>query len=233
VVALGVLLSFITYYRIVNLSNNSNFKEGTSSSNVIPLPDPETKGSMSVEESLTKRRSIRDYTGEPLSVKDISQLLWAAQGITEHRWGLRAAPSAGGTYPLEVYVVIGEQGVPGLEAGIYQYKPYAHSIMKTRSGDLREALSDAALEQIWVSTAPVNIVISAVYERTTHRYGERGIRYVHMEVGHAAENIYLQATALHLGVVVIGAFHDEQVHTLLSLPEDEKPLYIIPVGHPA
>ncbi|MEM3608414.1 MAG: SagB/ThcOx family dehydrogenase [Candidatus Bathyarchaeia archaeon] len=202
------------------------------SGEMIKLPPHRDVGSMSVEEAIAKRRSIREYSGEPILLEDLSQILWAAQGITDPKWGLRAAPSAGATYPLEVYVVVGEGGVQGLEAGIYHYAPEEHSLRLVLAGDHRRSLSKAALEQAWVAAAPVDLVLAAVYERTTARYGERGIRYVHMEAGHVCENVYLQATALGLGAVAVGAFSDEEAQSILHLPEGEKPLYIIPIGHP-
>ncbi|MEM1575306.1 MAG: SagB/ThcOx family dehydrogenase [Nitrososphaerota archaeon] len=200
--------------------------------NVINLPEPKIKGEMSVEEALAKRRSIREYTPEPLNLEQVSQLLWAAQGITEPRLGFRTAPSAGATYPLEIYLVVGENGVKELEAGIYKYNPREHNIVLLLKGDFRKELMGAGLGQTWIGEAPINIVIVAIYERTTARYGERGIRYVHMEAGHVGQNIYLQATALKLGTVVIGAFYDEEVQKVLNLPKEEKPLYIMPVGYP-
>jgi SagB-type dehydrogenase family enzyme len=199
---------------------------------VVELPAPQTTGMMSVEEAIARRRSIRNYTDEPLSLEDISQLVWAAQGITEPESGKRAAPSAGGTYPLEVYVVVGTNGVTGLTDGVYRYDPSKHRLENILRGDVRSSLADAALGQSWVKEAPVDIVIAAVYERTTGRYGDRGIRYVHMEAGHAGQNLYLQAVARGLGMVVIGAFDDGGVQQLLQLPADQKPLYIIPIGHP-
>lgn len=198
---------------------------------VIKLPPPKLEGTMSVEEAIAKRRSIREYTGEPLTLQDVSQLLWAAQGITDPIRKFRAAPSAGATYPLEVYVVVKEGGVEGLPAGIYKYDPYTHSIRLVKKGDYSEELYKACLEQEWVLEAQINIVITAVYERTTSRYGERGIRYVHMEAGHVGENIYLQATALGLGTVAIGAFYDDQVESIISAPPEEHALYVYPVGH--
>ncbi|MCX8183284.1 MAG: SagB/ThcOx family dehydrogenase [Crenarchaeota archaeon] len=198
----------------------------------VKLPSPDVIGRMSVEEAIQRRRSIRSYADKPLSLQDVSQLMWAAQGITDPARGFRAAPSAGATYPLEVYLVVGENGVTGLDEGLYRYDPYEHQLESILKGDLRSSLAEAALDQGWVREAPVNIVIAAVYERTTGRYGERGIRYVHMEVGHVGQNLYLQATARGLGMVVIGAFKDDQVQSLLKLPYEQKPLYIIPVGYP-
>jgi len=193
----------------------------------IGLPEPQYESDVSIEEALLNRRSVRQYTGEPLMVQEVSQLVWATQGITDPR-GLRTAPSAGALYPLEVYVVVGD--VEGLAVGVYRYKPQEHELEKVLEGDMRAELSDAALGQASVRTAAIDIVITAVYERTTVQYGDRGIRYVHLEAGHAAQNLCLQATAMDLGIVTAGAFTDDQVNDVLNLPENEQPLYIIPIG---
>ena len=193
----------------------------------MKLPEPRYDSNVSLEETLLKRRSVRDYTDEPLTLHEVSQLLWAAQGITDPA-GLRTAPSAGALYPLEVYVVVGS--VQSLSPGVYRYEPDGHQLVKTVDDDKRAGLAAAALEQGCVKEGAINIVFTAVYERTTRKYGERGFRYVHMEVGHAAQNVYLQAVAFNLGTVVIGAFHDDQVMEILSLPQQEQPLYIMPVG---
>ncbi len=198
----------------------------------IFLPMPRIKGNISLEEALSMRRSIRDYKPEPLTIEQLSQLLWAAQGINEVVYGFRTAPSAGATYPLEVYVVVGENGVKGLPAGIYHYNVHRHSLTVVKLGDFRDELARAALNQPWIRNAAIDIVITAVYERTTKRYGERGIRYVHMEVGHVGQNIYLQAAALGLGTVAVGAFYDDEVRKIIGAPENEHPLYIMPVGVP-
>jgi SagB-type dehydrogenase family enzyme len=200
-------------------------------SDSVQLPPPQTAGAMSVEEAIQRRRSIRSYTDDPLSLQDVSQLMWAAQGITDPSGEFRASPSAGATYPLEVYVVLGDNCVTGIPEGLYHYNPYTHQLKRILKGDLRAGLAEAALRQDWMQEAPINIVIAAVYERTTDRYGERGIRYVHMEAGHVGQNIYLQAEARGLATVVVGAFHDDQIQALLHLPKDQKPLYIIPVGN--
>ena len=193
----------------------------------VKLPEPSHDGGVSIEETLVKRRSIRDYTGEPITLQEVSQLLWAAQGTTDPR-GFRTAPSAGATYPLEIYIVVGD--VENLAEGVYHYKSAEHKLLKVLDGDWRAQLAGAALGQSWVKEGAVNIVFTAIYERTTRRYGDRGIRYVHMEAGHAAQNVYLQAVALGLGTVVIGAFRDDQVSEILNLPQNEQPLYIMPVG---
>jgi SagB-type dehydrogenase family enzyme len=193
----------------------------------IKLPQPVFTGDTSVEKALQERHSIRDYPRVPLELSEVSQLLWAAQGITGFG-GRRTAPSAGATYPLEVYVVVGN--VNGLSAGIYAYSPHKNELKKIERGDKRLPLSNACLNQKAVKDAAASIVLSAVYQRTMIKYGERGFRYVNMEAGHAAQNVCLQAVALGLGTVVIGAFHDEIVKAILDMPDKEEPLYIIPVG---
>jgi SagB-type dehydrogenase family enzyme len=203
----------------------------------ILLPLPRLEGDVSLERALANRRSIRDYTREPLRLEEVSQVLWAAYGITETRYGFKTTPSAGATYPLEVYLVAYPEGVllPDggfLEPGSYHYDPHSHSITLVKRGDLSRALYEAALEQEWVLEARACIVIAAVYERTTRRYGQRGVRYVHMEVGHAGQNIYLQATALGLATVAIGAFYDEDVKRVVGLGPSEEPLYLMPLARP-
>ena len=193
----------------------------------IELPPARTDGSQSLESTLDQRRSVRSFADAPLTLSQLAQLLWAGQGLTDRR-GYRTAPSAGATYPLELLAAVGN--VDGLEPGVYRYLAAGHDLEKIGKGDPRQELHHAALNQSAVAGAPVVFVISAVYERTLARYGERGIRYVHMEAGHAAQNICLQAVSLGLGSVVIGAFRDRQIQQVLSLDEDEHPLYLIPVG---
>lgn len=202
---------------------------GGSASGAIQLPEPRTQGTMPLETAIQQRRSIRNFAGTPLSLADVGQLLWSAQGITLGT-ALRAAPSAGALYPLEADIVAVR--VDGLEPGVYRYIPKNHSLQRRVSGDRGAALATAALRQSCVGQAPAVIVLSAVYERTTRKYGQRGIRYVHAEAGHAAQNVCLQAVALQLGTVHIGAFHDEEVSRVLQLAEDEKPLVLLPVGKP-
>jgi SagB-type dehydrogenase family enzyme len=194
---------------------------------IVTLPKPRYDSKVSIEQTLLKRRSIRSFADKPLTLQDVSQLLWAAQGITDPA-GLRTAPSAGALYPLEVYAVAGN--VKDLTSGVYKYEPEKHQLVRVMDGDIRDKLANAALGQSSVRGGAVAFVITAVYERTTSKYGDRGIRYVQIEVGHAAENLCLQATAMDLGAVTVGAFDDGQVATVLNLPEDEQPLYIIPVG---
>ncbi len=195
----------------------------------IKLPEPRYAGNISVEEALSKRRSIRAYSGDNLTIEEVSQLLWAAQGITSP-WGGRTAPSAGALYPLELYLVAGD--VEGIDKGAYRYRPEEHELEKVKDGDIRAELAEAALgpNQEHVKDAAIDIVFTAVYERTTVKYKERGIRYARMEAGHAAQNVYLQAVSLDLGTVVIGAFSEDKVKEIVNAEEQENPLYIMPVG---
>jgi len=194
----------------------------------IKLPSPVKKSEISVEEAIASRRSRREYSDVPLSLKEISQLCWAAQGITDEKRNFRAAPSAGALYPIEIFIVAGNTE---LEQGIYQYLPHEHSLRLIKNGDFRVDLSRAALGQSAVKNAAMDIVITAIYERTAKKYGERAERYVHMEAGHIAQNIYLQAESLGLATVSIGAFYDNEVREIISAPEDYFPLYIMPVGN--
>jgi SagB-type dehydrogenase family enzyme len=194
----------------------------------VPLPSPALKGKLSVEEALARRRSVREYRKDALSLAEASQLLWAAQGVTERREGFRTAPSAGATYPLEVYLVAGN--VSGLAPGLYRYDPGRHCLIRAIAEDIRSKLSEAALGQPWVRQAPATIAIAAVYARTASRYGSRARRYIDMEVGHAGQSIYLQAESLGLGTVAVGAFDDGGVKRVLGLPKEEEPLYLMPVG---
>lgn len=196
-------------------------------SEVTQLPEPRYDSPTSIEKALLDRRSVRDYKDEPVTLAKVAQLLWAAQGITDSR-GLRTAPSAGALYPLELYVVAGN--VKNLPNGIYRYRHHDHKLVRVAKGDKRTELCHAALGQSSVKDAAAVIVFSGVYERTTGKYGARGIQYVHIEVGHAAQNVYLQAVSLNLGTVIIGAFHDDEVKRVLNMPAREQPLCIMPVG---
>ena len=194
---------------------------------MIQLPEPRHDGEVSVEYALQMRRSVRSYKDEPLDIADISQILWSAQGITRPR-GFRTAPSAGALYPLELYVIAGN--IISLPPAIYRYKPDGHLLLKIKSGDHRSELSRAALRQSSIKKAPAVLLFCAVYDRITGKYGQRGIRYAHMEVGHAAQNACLQAIALGLNTVVIGAFRDAEVKKIADLAAAEQPQYFVPIG---
>ena len=194
---------------------------------IIQLPKITMSGEQNLPQLLQQRRSTRNFQDVPLSPSDIGQLLWAAQGITNSR-GYRTAPSAGALFPLEMYVVAGQ--VKGISSGIYHYDPNKHKLIMVDSGDRRKKLAQAAWGKTSVSDAATVVVFAAVYQRTTFKYGERGVRYVHMEIGHAAQNLHLQAESLGLGTVVVGAFDDDEVKAVLQLPDDVQPLMLMPVG---
>jgi len=204
------------------------------SGEVIVLPPPSTSGSdeesLSVEEAIAERRSVREFADRPLSLDKLSQLLWSAQGVTDPDAGYRAAPSAGALYPLTVYAAA--HRVDGLDPGVYRYLPERNALELRAEGSVRARLFEGALSQPAVEQAPATLAFAADFGRTAAKYGERGRRYVYMEVGHAAENVYLQAAALGLGTVAIGAFEDEAVKSTLRLRDDEEPLYLMPVGEP-
>jgi len=203
----------------------TSFGQESKKGEKVKLPDPKFTSKVSVEEALLNRRSVRSYKNEPLTIEQVTQLLWAAQGKTAG-WGGRTAPSAGATYPLETYLVVGN--VTKLPVGIYKYDPADHSIKMIMNKDMRQELAKAALGQDFIHQAPIDIVLAAVYRRTTRIYGERGKRYVHMEIGHVGQNIHLQCETMGLGTVMVGAFSDEQVKKLLGI--EAEPLYIMPVG---
>lgn len=196
----------------------------------ITLPEPQIKGKVSVEEAIYKRRSVRNYGSGALTLTEASQLLWSAGGITCDgvTGASRSYPSAGACYPLEIYLLAGN--VKGLEPGLYHYLWKSHSIELKLSGDKRAALTSAAWSQQMIRNAPISIVFTAIQQRSSDRYGKRGERYVSMDIGHAGQNVGLQAESLGLGTVVIGAFDDDSVKKVLELSKEEEPLYIMPIG---
>jgi len=202
-------------------------KRATWVKNSFHLPAPRHDSTISIETALLSRRSVREFASEPLELWQISQLAWAAQGVTGPDLH-RTAPSAGALYPLELYVAAGR--VNGLPPGLYSYNFREHALDLWGQDDKQRELFEAALSQSSILQAAAVFAVSALYKRTTAKYGERGIRYVHMEAGHAAQNLLLQAAALGLGAVILGAFRDERVRQILMLNQTETPLYLIPVG---
>lgn len=202
---------------------------------LIPLPAVSTDGGISVEKALATRRSQRSLTGDALTLQQLSQLLWSGQGVTATTQNpprsLRTAPSAGATYPMELYAVVG--AVQGLDVGVYRYVPAGHALALVSRGDVRPALFEAASRQAAVQAAPVTLVLAAVVARTAARYGERAERYVAIEVGAVGENIYLQAESLGLGTVYMGAFRDDAVKAALGIPADQAVYGVLPVGRVA
>ncbi|MDX1615692.1 MAG: SagB/ThcOx family dehydrogenase [Candidatus Promineifilaceae bacterium] len=204
--------------------------QSTETATSVPLPLPSLSGSVSLEAAVYSRRSRRDFAEKALTLAQAGQILWATQGITEPRQGRRAAPSAGARYPLELTLAAGR--VDGLVPGLYHYQPADHTLETVRLGDARLALARSAADQIWMADAALILVVSAVFERTTARYGTRGRRYVHFDAGLAVENACLQVAALGLAAVVVGAFDDPAVADLLALSGEEEPLLLLPVGWP-
>ncbi|MBN2125788.1 MAG: SagB/ThcOx family dehydrogenase [Deltaproteobacteria bacterium] len=199
----------------------------------MELPRPRTKGVVSLEETVKGRRTVRSYAGAPLSPEQLAQLLWAAQGITEERGRKRAAPSGGALYPMDIYVLVGREGVEGVDAGVYHYDPGDHALSMVAEGDRRQALARAALGQTWMAEAPVNFVIAAEYSRICIKYGDRGVRYAMIEAGHIGQNVFLQAQALGLSAGIVGAFRDRDVQKVMGTPQSHEPLLIMPVGRKA
>jgi SagB-type dehydrogenase family enzyme len=199
----------------------------------MKLPPPKTDGSVSLEQAIQQRRTVRKFASEALRPAALSQLLWAAQGITGSRGYKRAAPSAGALYPMDVYVIVGRDGVDAAAAGVYRYEPLGHRISLLQENDVRVPAARAALSQMWMAGAPISLVITAEYGRATAKYGKRGVRYAMIEAGHIAQNVLLQAAALGLKAGIIGAFHDADLVRVLGIPRSHEPLLILPVGYAA
>lgn len=197
-------------------------------SELIHLPPPKHDGDVSVEAALYTRESRRRFSDASMPLQQAGQLLWAAQGVSADgtTGATRTAPSAGATHPLDIYLIAGN--VEGLPAGIYRYIWDEHALVPIREGDHRQAAADISVRQQFIADAQITIVLTAVYERTTQRYGERGKRYVYMEAGYVNQNIYLQAEALGMGTVAVGAFSDTKLTDLLKTTT--VPLLVIPVG---
>jgi SagB-type dehydrogenase family enzyme len=189
---------------------------------ILTLPKPNLAGSISLEQTMAARRSWRDFQPQSLTLEQVGQLAWAAQG-QDNKSKYRTTPSAGATYPLELFIVT--------EQGMFKYLPSKHALEKLIDQDVRSALTSAAWGQEFVEAAPLTLVFTAEFARTTRRYGQRGVRYVYMEAGHAAQNVHLQAEALGLGSVAVGAFDDLGVSKVLSLPDYLEPIYMIAIGY--
>ncbi len=226
-----ILLSALFIFTESCAKNSNSDKNMT---NIIKLPAPRYESGFSIEEALKNRRSVRRYSDEALSLEEVSQILWASYGITERmphpdflRGGLRTSPSAGALYPLEIYLAAGN--VKKLSQGVYKFDSRNHTLKKIKDEDIRIELANAS--QTMMEQAPAVIIYSAVYQRTTRKYGERGRnRYVPMEAGHSAQNAALQAGALGIGVCTVGAFNDNLVKSIVGMDENEEPLYLLPMG---
>ena len=197
----------------------------------ISLPKPSFDGKVSVEKAIKGRRTVRDFRVKSLSLNHLSQLVWAGQGITDSLENKRTAPSGGALYPLDIYILIGENGAEKTKGGVYRYLPKEHSLLPIAKGDRRKEIALASLSQMWMAQAPIIFIITAEYRRITGKYGERGIRYALIEVGHVGQNLFLQAEALGLGAGIVGAFNDTEVSNIAGLPPKHEPLLIMPVGY--
>jgi SagB-type dehydrogenase family enzyme len=223
-------LGFVFLLPLKGAAAKNNRQNGEAA---MKLPQPELDGSISVEQAIRQRRTIRNYQSRILELDELSQLLWAAQGITGRRRFKRAAPSAGALYPMDIYAIVGQGSVNQMEAGVYHYEPRGHELTLAAKQDLRNQVARAAISQMWMADAPINFVITAEYSRATGKYGRRGIRYAHIEAGHIGQNLFLQAEALGLKAGIVGAFRENKVIEIMNLPRTHEPLLIMPIGHPA
>ncbi len=206
------------------------YPSGGQGAEVVKLPPPAKQGGMALATALEARRTVRHFASRPLDLAQISQLLWSADGLSDPR-GHRTSPSAGATYPLDLYLVVRERGVTALPAGVYHYLVAEHALKLLAPGDSRTAVARACLHQTWMAEAPVTVVIAGEYRRCTNRYGERGLRYTYMESGNVSQNLFLAAEALGLGAGIVGAFEDKALARVLNLPPAHEPLLVMPVGY--
>ena len=195
------------------------------------LPDPMLDGDVSVERTIHQRRTVRSFDGKALTLRQFSQLLWAAQGTTDKGGFKRAAASAGALYPMDIYAAVGGDCIERLDPGVYHYEPTDHSIYLVKEGDVRRDIAIASLGQMWMAYAPTTLVVTAEYSRITVKYGQRGIRYAMMEAGHVGQNIFLQSEAMGLAAGIVGAFEDQKVIQILGIKETHEPLLLMPVGY--
>ncbi len=234
----GVLIiAVLAVVFIVGGNNSFNGEQNMAhaNENSIELPSVETDGNVSVEKAIFNRESVRNFSDDSLSIEELSQIVWAGAGFRDVdavSEATRTYPSAGGIYPVNLYIVV--RNVDGLNSGVYEFIPSGHKLQLLKEGDFSDQLSSAALRQGFIADAAVNLVYAADYDAVRSRYGERGAeRYIYMDIGHAAENVYLQAEAMGLGTVAVGAFDDDGVGNVLG-NENIKgvPVYILPVGRP-
>ncbi|OGO07027.1 MAG: nitroreductase [Chloroflexi bacterium RBG_13_57_8] len=225
---MSLILILIVAVFLTGCIETINTPSASASGETVNLPIPRLDSDFSLEKAILQRRSVRSFGKGALTLAELSQVLWAAQGVTDPSSGKRSAPSAGALYPLELYIVAGN--VSELPPAVYKYKPASHSLVRVKDGDFRQSLSRAAMGQSSVLQGAIDIVITAVYGRVTAKYGEWGTKFAHLEAGHAAQNVCLQVVALGLGTVTVGSFEDASVQEVLGAAAGEIPLYILPVG---
>ena len=197
----------------------------------MQLPEPMLDGDVSLERTIKTRRTVRSFDRKALTLKQVSQLLWAAQGITETGGFKRAAPSAGALYPMDVYGVVGRDCTEKLDPGVYHYSPADHTLSLVQEGDRRRDVAEASLWQMWMADAPLTLVITAEYSRIMGKYGQRGVRYAMIEGGHIGQNIFLECQGMGLEAGIVGAFEDKKVVQVMGIKRTHEPLLIMPVGY--
>lgn len=219
------------YYRPSYVARGPERAPGPGAPKIIPLPPPSLSDGPTLWEALEKRRSIRDYRPEPLSLEELSNLLWATQGITEKAFGpwYRTAPSAGALHPIDTYLVVNR--VEGLDPGVYFFNVVEFSLVLKRTGDFAAPIAQAALNQDMGRTAAVVFVWVAVIQRSRQKYRQRAYRYIYLDCGHIAQNLYLAATALDLGCCSVAAIFDDEVNDLVGADgQEETAIYLAMVG---
>lgn len=227
IVLLSITLSFCPFER--TSFSQSQLTLQARDKTIVPLPVPSLSGSRSLEEVLARRRTVRAFSGKPLTITQASQLLWAAQGVTSPE-GFRTAPSGGGLYPLEVRLLAAN--IDGIATGVWRYLPASHQLQLDYGGDRRERLIDATYQQSWVAQGAAVFAITGLSARSSAKYGTRGVRFTYMEAGHVAQNLLLQAVGLGLEAGLIGGFDDAKIRAILQLPAEEEPLYLVVIGAP-
>jgi len=221
--------SILIPHRVLPSAKRSPLKQKGGGS--MQLPDPKLDGDVSLERTIHQRRTIRSFNSKALTLRQLSQLLWAAQGITESGGFKRAAPSAGALYPMDIYVAVGGDSIEKLVPGVYHYEPANHSFSLTQEGDVRRDIAIASLGQMWMAYAPITLLITAEYSRIMVKYGQRGVRYAMMEAGHIGQNIFLQSQAMGMEAGIVGAFEDEKVIQVMGITKTHEPLLLMPVGY--
>jgi SagB-type dehydrogenase family enzyme len=229
----GVMKNFMLMFSISALALVMLLWGQTSMAAEIALPSPSYKGTVSVEEALKARRTHRSFQSRPLTLKQFSQILWGAYGVSAQKYGsfLKTAPSAGALYPLDIYGVVGQGSVETLAPGIYHFRPENHAVELIKQRDLRAEVARHALQQMWMAKAPLMLVITGEYNRSSIKYGLRGATYTHIEAGHVGQNVFLQAEAIGLKAGIVGAFNNRGVVATMGLPPSHDPLLIMPVGY--
>lgn len=198
----------------------------------ILLEKPQVISKLAFDEIIKKRKSIRDFSDKPISLNQLSYLLWASTGIQRKEYGyeFRTAPSAGALYPIETYLVV--NSVEGISAGIYHYSIKDHNLEQLKIGDFSNEIALAALDQVMCEYASVVFIWTAIFNRSKWKYDQRAYRYIYLDCGHIAENLALAATNINLGSCQIGALYDDEVNDIISVDGiNESTIYMSVVGN--